>query len=182
MKLEVECPTRNASLEPASSGPILKLPIAKLRKQPVACPQEKLIALSEITKECELPPPTQRIQRLERSEQVQTPANLDTGEKIVKTLCQVINTLKIEYKLCTLMGTQLTMYHSCGILKLDWKMMLTNLESYSFLSNIARVRPEMPFKVVSTCQFQRVTSLQRKSAKFSWMKTLVFLISSQRLM
>lgn len=97
VKLEVKCPTRIASLEPASSGPILKLPIARFHEQPVACPQENIIALSEIKRECKLPPPTQGIQRQDRSEQVQTSANLDTGEKIVKTLCQVMNTPKIEY-------------------------------------------------------------------------------------
>ena len=97
VKLEVKCPTRIASLEPASSGPILKLPIARFHEQPVACPQENIIALSEIKRECELPPPTQGIQRQDRSEQVQTSANLDTREKIVKTLCQVMNTPKIEY-------------------------------------------------------------------------------------
>ena len=97
VKLEMKCPTRIASLEPASAGPILKLPIARFHEQPVACPQENIIASSEIKRECELPPPTQGIQRQDRSEQVQTSANLDTGEKIVKTLCQVMNTPKIEY-------------------------------------------------------------------------------------
>jgi len=46
------------------------LPIAKLREQPVACPQENIIALSEIRRECKLLPPTQNIQQQERSEQV----------------------------------------------------------------------------------------------------------------
>ena len=72
VKLEMKCPTRNTNPEPASSQPILKLPIviAKVSEQPVACPQENIIALSEIERECELPPPIHNIQRQERSEQV----------------------------------------------------------------------------------------------------------------
>ena len=93
MKLELKCPKQNTSPEPASSEHILKLPIAKVSEQPVPHPQENIIALSEIEEKCEVPPPNQSIQRQERLEQEQRPANLDTGEKIVKTLCQVMNTL-----------------------------------------------------------------------------------------
>ena len=97
VKLEMKSPKQDTSPEPASSESILNLPIEKVSEQPVARPQENIIALFEIERECVLPPPTQSIQRRERSEQVQIPANLDTGEKIVKSLCQVMNTLKIEY-------------------------------------------------------------------------------------
>ena len=97
VKLEMKSSKQDTSPEPASSESILKLPVAKVNEQPVAHPQENVITLSEIEREYELSPPTQSIQRQERSEQVQMPANLDTGEKIVKTLCQVINTPKIEY-------------------------------------------------------------------------------------
>ena len=97
VKLELKSPKLDTSPEPASSESMLRLPIAKVSEQPVAPRQENNITLSEIERECELPPPTQSIQRQERSEQVQMPANLDTGERIVKTLCQVMNTPKIEY-------------------------------------------------------------------------------------
>ena len=96
VRLEIKSPKQDTSPEPASSESMLKLPIAKGSEQPVAPPQEN-ITLSGIERECELPPPTQSIQRLQRSGQVQMPANLDTGEKIVKTLFQVMNTPKIEY-------------------------------------------------------------------------------------
>lgn len=97
VKLEMKSPKQDTSPEPASSESMLKLPIAKVSEQPVAPLQENIITLSEIERERELPPPTQSIQQEERSDQVQTPANLDTGKKIVKTLCQVMNTPKIEY-------------------------------------------------------------------------------------
>ena len=96
VKLEMKSPKQDTSPEPPSSESMLKLPIAKGSEQPVAPPQEN-ITLSGIERECELPPPTQSIQGQERSGQVQMPVNLDTGEKIVKTLCQVMNTPKIEY-------------------------------------------------------------------------------------
>ena len=95
VKLEMKSSKQDTSPEPASSESILKLPVAKVNEQPVAHSQENVITLSEIEREYELSPPTQSIQRQERSEQVQIPANLDTGEKIVKTLCQVMNTPKI---------------------------------------------------------------------------------------
>ena len=96
VKLEMKSPKENTSPEPASPESILKLPIANGSEQPVAPPQEN-ITLSEIERECEVPPPFQSIQRQERLGQMQIPANPDTGEKIVKTLCQVLNTPKIEY-------------------------------------------------------------------------------------
>lgn len=49
---------------------MLKLPIANGSEQPVAPPQEN-ITLSEIERECELPPPSQSIQRQERLGQMQ---------------------------------------------------------------------------------------------------------------
>ena len=97
VKLEMKSSKQDTSPEPASSESILKLPVAKVNEQPVAHPQENVITLSEIDREYELSPPTQSTQRQGKSEQVQIPANLDTAEKIVKTLCQVINTPKIEY-------------------------------------------------------------------------------------
>ena len=96
VKLEIKSPKENTSPEPASTESMLKLPIANGREQPVAPPQEN-ITLSEIDRECEVPPPSQSIHRQERLGQVQMPTNMDTGEKIVKTLCQVMNTPKIEY-------------------------------------------------------------------------------------
>ena len=44
VKLGMKCPTRNTSPKPASSEPILKLPIAKVSERPVAFPQENIIA------------------------------------------------------------------------------------------------------------------------------------------
>ena len=90
VKLEMKSSKQDTSPEPPSTES-MKLPIAKVNEQ------ENIIASSEIKRECELSPPTQSIQRQERLEQVQMPANLNTGEKIVKTLCQVMNTPKKEY-------------------------------------------------------------------------------------
>ena len=97
VKLEMKCSKQNTSPEPVSCESILKSPIAKVSEQPVARPQQNIISLSEVERECELLSPTQSIQCHERSEQVQMPANLDTGEKILKALCQVMNTPKIEF-------------------------------------------------------------------------------------
>ena len=69
VKLEMtKSPKQDTSPEPASSELIMKLPIAKVSEQPLARPQENIIALSEIERGCDLSPPTQSIQRQERSE------------------------------------------------------------------------------------------------------------------
>ena len=90
VKLEMKSPKQDTSPEPPSIES-MKLPIAKVNEQ------ENIITSSEIKRECELSSPTQSIQQQESLEQVQMPANLNTGENIVKTLCQVMNTPKIEY-------------------------------------------------------------------------------------
>ena len=63
VKLVMKSPKQDTSPEPASSEPMLKLPIAKGSEQPLASLQENIITLSEIERECELPPPTQSIQQ-----------------------------------------------------------------------------------------------------------------------
>ena len=99
VNLEMKCP--NTSPEPASSEPILKLPIAEVSEQPVARPQENIITLSEIERECELPLPTQSIQRQERSEQVQMelPRDPDLYQRVqmeVTPKSSITNVRKVE--------------------------------------------------------------------------------------
>lgn len=81
----------------------MKFPFAK-GNEPLEIPRQEnsVSTLPEIEKKFELPPPTQNIQvsvsqQQERSGEVQMPADLDTGERIVKSLCHVMNTSKIEY-------------------------------------------------------------------------------------
>ncbi|PFX16313.1 hypothetical protein AWC38_SpisGene19421 [Stylophora pistillata] len=67
VKLEMKSPKQDNSPEPASYESILELPIAKRSKQPVAHPQEDIIAVSETERDCDLPLSTQNIQRQERT-------------------------------------------------------------------------------------------------------------------